>query len=662
MSVIDEEVNKNLKYLRILAQQYPTVQSVCTEIINLRAILNLPKGTEHFVSDLHGEHEAFTHLLNNCSGVIREKVDDLFANKLDDDARAQLCSLIYYPEEKLVQIKKNINNIDDWYETTLFALIDICKIIASKYTRSKVRKALPKEFAYIIDELMHADYDEQNQSLYYSKIMESILALNIADSFIIALSSMIKRLAVDRLHVVGDIFDRGARPDLIMDMLCNYHCVDIQWGNHDILWMGAAAGNEACIANVINASATFCNLEVLETGYGINLRPLALFAQKIYQGTSSFAPRIIEGSAVSSQREIELSGKIHKAIAIIMFKIEGQLIKRHPEYKMQNRLFLDKIDFEKGTVLIEGKEHPLKDTYLPTIYSDDPYRLTDEEAEVMASLKNSFINSERLQAHTRFLYSNGSMYKCYNHNVMFHGCIPMNEDGSFQEAEIDGKVVSGRALMEAADNVARRAYFSISSEREKATDAMWYMWCGARSPLFGRGRMTTFERLFIADKSMHAEPSNAYYKHVQNAEGCNRILEEFGLYGEASHIINGHVPVKAGQGENPIKGEGRLIVIDGGFCKAYQPHTGIAGYTLIYNSYGLRLSSHMPFESIKTAVEENADIHSTTQVFETMRQRMKVMDTDEGQEISEQIYDLSLLVNAYRSGMIKQDTKGFGLN
>ena len=655
MSAVAGEVSKNLKYLRLLAEQHPTIQSACTEIINLRAILNLPKGTEHFVSDLHGEHEAFQHLLNNCSGVIREKVDDLFAEKLSEVERAQLCSLIYYPEEKLEQIKKSLPEPDVWYEKTLFALIDICRIIASKYTRSKVRKALPREFAYIIDELMHADYNEQNQSLYYDKIMESILALNIADAFIIALSSMIKRLAVDRLHVVGDIFDRGARPDLIMDMLCDYHCVDIQWGNHDILWMGAAAGNEACIANVINNSATFCNLEVLETGYGINLRPLALFADKVYQETPNFAPRVIEGGKASSTRELELSGKIHKAIAIIMFKVEGQLIGRHPEYKMQDRLLLDKINLDKGTVMLGGKEYPMTDSYLPTISTDDPFRLTDEEAEVMEILKGSFLNSERLQAHTRFLYSNGSMYKCYNQNLMFHGCIPMNEDGSFQEAVIDGKAVSGRALMDAADTLARRAYFGMSGEKEKAGDALWYMWCGSRSPLFGRARMTTFERLFIADKSTHAEPSNAYYKHVKAAAGCTNILEEFGLYGEVSHIINGHVPVKAVAGENPIKGEGRLIVIDGGFCRAYQPRTGIAGYTLIYNSYGLRLSSHMPFESIKTAVEENADIHSTTQVFETMRQRMKVMDTDEGQEISEQIYDLSLLVSAYRSGAIKQN-------
>ena len=656
MSVVAEEVTKNLKYLCLLAQQYPTIQSACTEIINLRAILNLPKGTEHFVSDIHGEHEAFTHLMNNCSGVIKEKVDDLFSGKMSELARKQLCSLIYYPEEKLGQIKADVPELDKWYEYTLFALIDICRIIASKYTRSKVRKALPKEFAYIIDELMHADYTEENQTLYYDKIMESILSLNIADSFITALSSMIKRLAVDRLHVVGDIFDRGARPDLVMDMLCNYHCVDIQWGNHDILWMGAAAGNEACIANVINNSATFCNLEVLENGYGINLRPLALFAQKVYRESSGFAPRLVEGSAVSSPREMELSGKIHKAIAIMMFKIEGQLIKRHPEYKMQNRLLLDKLDLKTGTVLIEGSEYPLIDSDLPTIFPDDPYRLTDEEAEVIASLKNSFINSERLQTHVRFLYSNGSMYKCYNHNLMYHGCVPMNDDGSFQSAEIDGKLVSGKALMDAADNLARRAYFGVSGEREAASDAMWYMWCGSRSPLFGRARMTTFERLFVLDKSTHAEPSNAYYNHIQNAEGCTRILEEFGLYSEVSHIINGHVPVKAGSGENPVKGGGRLIVIDGGFCKAYQPRTGIAGYTLIYNSYGLRLSSHMPFESIKTAVEKNADIHSTTQVFETMRQRMKVMDTDEGQEISEQIFDLSLLVNAYRSGIIKQNT------
>ena len=650
------EIQRNIKQLTLLAKLYPTIQSVCTEIINLRAILDLPKGTEHFLSDLHGEYEAFTHILNNCSGVIREKVDELYTASLSEQERAQLCSLIYYPKEKLAQLKKECTDINRLYETTLYQLLAVCKRISGKYTRSKVRKAMPPDYSYILDELLHADYGETNQSVYYSKIMESILALHNADDFIIALASLVKRLAVDRLHIVGDIFDRGARPDLIMDQLEKHHAVDIQWGNHDILWMGAAAGNDACIATVVCNCVSYNNLEVLEQGYGINLRPLALFAQKAY-GASPFFTVKSNGSSVA-KHDTDLACKMRKAISVIMLKLEGQLIRRHPAYEMDDRLLLEKLDMVSGTVCINGSSYPLNDCDLPTLCAEDPYRLSGEEQALVEGLQTSFLHSEKLRRHAAFLYSHGGMYKIFNQNLLFHGCVPMNEDGSFAEVLLDGKAYSGRALLDYAQEAAHRAFFDTGKDRAAAGDHMYYLWCGRLSPIFGRDRMTTFERLFVADQSTWTEQKNSYYRHVQTEQGCMQILAEFGLIREFSHIINGHVPVKAGKGENPVKGDGKLIVIDGGFCKAYQSTTGIAGYTLIYNSYGLRLSAHHPFESIQKAVEENIDIHSSTDVFETLVQRMKVLDTDIGQEISEQIYDLSLLLDAYRGGIIKQPGTG----
>jgi len=651
MPQIAEMVNKDIKHLRLLAKQYPSMQSICTEIINLRAILILPKGTEHFMSDLHGEHEAFTHILNNCSGVIREKVDELYKRFMEVGQREELCTLIYYPEEKLRQIKKRTADLGNWYEITLLQLIEVCKVIASKYTRSKVRKAMPREFAYIIDELLHADFDGANQSMYYEKIIESIIALQNADDFIVALASLIKRLAVDHLHIVGDIFDRGPRPDLIMDMLEKHHSVDIQWGNHDILWMGAAAGSEACIAGVVSNSAAFGNLKVLEEGYGINLRPLALFAEKTYRDSTGFRPRMVQQNS-SEQADAVLSGKIHKAISIIMLKLEGQLWRRRPEYGMGSRLLLDRIDFDKGCVDLWGVTHPLTDTDLPTIDPHNPYALTEEEAQVVEALSSSFRHSERLGRHVRFLYAKGDMFKCHNQNLLFHGCVPMDEDGSFTQVEICGRKAGGRALMEWCEEVARSACFGAGEERQAALDAMWYFWCGKHSPLFGRDRMTTFERLFVEDPATWTEEKNPYYLHMQRKENCQRLLEEFGLGGDVSHIINGHVPVRASDGESPVKGGGKLIVIDGGFCKAYHPRTGIAGYTLIYNSYGLRLSAHKPFESTRKVIDNNVDIHSTTNVFETMSSRIRVMDTDIGESISEQIFDLSLLLSAYRKGLL----------
>jgi len=648
-----ELINKNKKYLALLAKQYPTIQSVCTEIINLRAVLNLPKGTEHFLSDLHGEYEAFTHILNNCSGVIREKADEIFGEILSDNERGELCTLIYYPEQKFEQVKTKIpsNELSVWYEKTLLQLIEITKVIASKYTRAKVREAMPSDYAYIIDELLHADYKVANQVLYYEKIMESILSTGDADNFIIELAALIKRLAVDKMHIVGDIFDRGPRPDLIMDMLLNYHSVDFQWGNHDVLWMGAAAGSKGCAAAVLVNSAAYGNLKVLEQGYGINLRSLALFADKTYRESPCFAVKAVPGKETDEDDAV-LAGKMYKALAIIMFKLSGQIYHRNPEYGMNNRTLLDKINYSKGTICINGIDYPLKDTALPTIDPKNPFELSNEEHVIINELIDCFKNSERLQRHVAFLYANGGMYQVYNQNLMYHGCIPMNEDGSFTKVNFCGKEVSGRALMDRADEIARTAYFGSGRDKEQAEDAMWYLWCGGNSPIFGRSCMTTFERLFIADKNTWTEVKNPYYSHIQNEQACLLILSEFNLNEEISHIVNGHVPVKASSGENPVKGGGRLIVIDGGFCRAYHSQTGIAGYTLIYNSWGMRLSAHTPFESTQKAVEENIDIHSVSEIFEKLDKRLLVLDTDAGQEISEQIFDLSLLLAAYRAGIL----------
>ena len=644
------QIRKDKKYLSQLSAQYPSIQSVCTEIINLRAILYLPKGTEHFVSDLHGEYEAFSHILNNCSGVIREKVEILFKDRLSDQQKSELCTLIYYPNQKLLQIHREEDDPSAWCRWALLLLIELCKLVASKYTRSKVRKALPQEFAYIIDEFLHADYSVEEQSLYYEKIMDSIISLQIADEFIIALSTLIKRLAVARLHVVGDIFDRGPRPDLIMDMLMDHHSVDIQWGNHDILWMAAAAGHSACAMSVIVGSASFANLCVLEEGYGINLRQLAMFADKTYSYSKSFSPRLQKGDPLSEPDKI-LAAKIHKAAAIMLFKLEGQLLLSHPEYGMENRLLLDKINFESGTVNIGGKVYPLLDSHFPTIDPHDPYKLTLEEEEIVREIKLSFMHSKKLRQHIAFLYKRGGIYNCYNQNLMFHGCLPTCEDGEFARVEVCGIKVSGKALMDRWDSVVRTAYFGHGVEKQQAMDGMWYLWCGKLSPVFGRDRMTTFERRLIADESTHTEIKNPYYRHINDNKFCLRLMEEFGLYSEISHIVNGHMPVKAG--ENPLKGGGKLIVIDGGFCRAYHHTTGVAGYTLIYNSHGLRISAHNPFEGVEKAIAENLDIHSSTNIFETLQQRVLVMDTDVGQEISERIYDLSLLLSAYRLGEIE---------
>lgn len=621
-----------MKFLRLLSEKYPTRQQVCTEIINLQAILNLPKGTEHFMSDLHGEYEAFFHILNNSAGVIREKVDMAFEEVLTARERSSLCTLIYYPQEKLRRIHEEGRNTEEWYRFVLQKLIDLAKLLSSKYTRSKVRKAMPSEYSYILDELLHAQPDEDNnQMVYHSKIIDTLLRLEEGDDFIIALSSLIKRLAVDHLHIVGDIFDRGERPDAILNMLIDHHSLDIEWGNHDILWMGAACGSQACIAAVVRNCLSYNNISVLEQGYGISLRPLVLFAEKMYD-------------------EEDPNKAAKKAISIILFKLEGQIIRRNPEYQMEDRLLLDKVDYENACIELDDKSYPLKEKRFPTVDRDDPYKLSQAEREIMDELEKLFLESEQLQRHVEFLYSHGSMYQVFNGNLLFHGCVPLDEDGALKAIHLEGRIYQGRSYMDYADMAARRAFFS-EDPPQRYLDFMWYLWCGSNSPLSGRV-VKTFERTFIEDKSTWEEPKNPYYEYQSSEPVCRMLLREFGLYSENSHIINGHTPVHVNQGENPLKAHGRLIVIDGGFCKAYQKTTGIAGYTLIFNSHGMRLKSHQPFSGMEAALEENMDIDSESQQVVTFPKRVMVADTDTGERLKEQIADLEDLLTAYREGWI----------
>lgn len=646
------------KYLLQLSKTYKNIQEVSEEIINLQAILNLPKGTELFLSDIHGEYEAFIHLLNNGSGIIKTKIEDIYGNTLTENDRKDLATLIYYPEEKLSIIKSNQDNINEWYKIMLYRLIEVTRAVSSKYTRSKVRKAMPKGFDYIIDELLHLQGDDENKEKYYRQIIESIIDLNRADAFIIAISSLIKRMAIDHLHIVGDIYDRGPGAPIIMDKLMDFHSLDIEWGNHDILWMGAAAGNEACIANVVRICSRYDNLDTLEDGYGINIRPLSNFATEVYKNDPCevFLPRNKIQTKYSDSDKIVLS-KIQKAIAIIQFKIEGSLIKKHPEYKMKNRLFLDKINFEKGTVMVYGKEYELNDINFPTIDRKNPYKLTKEEAEIIERLKTSFMNSEKLNKHINFLYSKGHMYKNFNSNVLFHGCVPMTENGEFEKVEIMGKKLSGKSLFDHIENIAHKAYFGIDGEeKEEAVDLMWYFWCGDKSPLFGKDKAATFERYFINDKTTHKENKNPYFSLINKEEICNKILIDFESDVEEGHIINGHVPVKAKDGESPIKAGGKLIVIDGGFSKAYQESTGTAGYTLTYNSHGLVLAVNEPFLSKTKAIEEGSDIKSQIILKENISTRKQVADTDIGTKLKEEIKDLKQLLIAYKEGIIKENS------
>ncbi|MBC1435687.1 fructose-1,6-bisphosphatase [Listeria rocourtiae] len=645
-----------LKYLRLLSRSYPTIASTATEIINLEAILNLPKGTEHFLSDLHGEYEAFEQVIRNGSGVVKRKIYDVFSNRLTDAEMNSLATLIYYPEQKLDLISETTENLDLWYRNTLFQLIELCIHVSSKYTRSKVRKAMPADFEYILQELLHENHLVMDKSLYYEEIITSIISLERASEFIGALSRLIQRLVVDHLHIVGDVYDRGPYPDKIMDSLMNYHSLDFQWGNHDMLWMGAASGSRVCLANVLRISSRYLNLDIIEDSYGISIRPLALFAESNY-GDDPCTAFLPQKTAITEQSTMEINqiARMHKAIAVIQFKLEGEIIARHPEFEMEHRLLLSMIDYDAGTVRIKGKTYPLKDTHFPTIDPANPYVLTPEEHELINRLVSSFKNCEKLQRHVSFLYAKGSMVLTYNNNLLYHGCIPLNEDGSFMEMTLKGKKYAGRALLEQFEQIAREGYFRTSgtSEKKYALDIVWYLWTGATSSLFGKSEMTTFERYFVADRETHVEKKNAYYKLRNEEKICHQILAEFDL-DSSGHIINGHTPVKEGNGESPIKAGGKMLVIDGGFSPAYQKTTGLAGYTLLYNSFGLQLVSHQPFTSTEDAIQQETDILSTRQVIETETKRKLVRNTDIGKDLLQQIDELKCLLGAYREGLIKE--------
>ncbi len=653
MDIKTKYTKEQLKILNLLAAEYPSIALASATLVNLNALCNLPKGTEHFMSDLHGESDAFEHILNNCSGVIREKVDTIFYRNMSESARRDFCTLIYYPSEKIEEMRGKGQITDDWYRITLYRLVDLSRSVASKYTRAKVRAALPEDFQYIIDELLHTSGEEHDKQAYYQNIISTVIEVGQAEAFIIALCHLVKRMAVDCLHVVGDIYDRGPHADRIMDMLREHHNVDVQWGNHDIVWMGAAAGSPACVATVLNSALQYNNLSTIENTYGISLRDLIGFAQETYKGCTWFMPRNPD-DAYYVKSSMDTLSKAHKAIAIIMFKLEGQMIRRHPEYGMEDRLLLEHIDYEKHTVAIGGEVYPLNDGHFPTIDPADPYALTPAESSLIASLTHAFKHSRALRKHIGFLYNNGSLYKVFNGNLLFHGCIPMNPDGSFEKVVThDGQTLSGRAYMDFCDKTARAAFYNGD---QNALDFMYYLWCGRQSPLFGRAKMTTFERYFVSDRKTWEEEKNAYYGLVEQYTHACTILREFGLDPATSHIINGHVPVRAAIGEHPVKAGGRYIRIDGGFCRAYHDKTGIAGYTLIYTSKGLRLVSHSPFEGKDAAVRENRDILATTDVvFEMMARRMLVRDTDAGKVLMDRMEDLRALLDAYREGAVSPD-------
>lgn len=649
------------KFLMQLAKEYPTIAAASSEIINLQAILRLPKPTEHFMSDLHGESDAFTHILGNASGVIREKVDRVLANEMTRSERAELATLIYYPAQKLAQLKPKQENLDDWYRQVLYRLIAVCRMMSSKYTRSFVRKRLPQGFAYILDELLHAHYEDHDKGYYYGRILDSIIDIGRADDFIIALAQLIQKLAVYRLHIVGDIFDRGPRPDIILDELMAHHSVDIQWGNHDVQWMGAAAGSAVCVASVIHVTLSYNNAETIEDGYGITLRPLSQFAEAVYKDTdvSGFMPKLTEQGEYSTA-DLMRTARMHKAIAVMLFKLECELIRRNPEFKMQDRALLEQVDFVSQTIVINGTEYHMKDCDFPTVDPENPAELTPGEHEVMDKLCQSFMQSEKLARHVRFLYSKGSVYHIENNNLMFHGAVPLAEDGSFAKVEYAGKEYSGKAWMDQCERLARQGYFAPrgSEARRRGQDFLYYLWCGPQSPIFGRDRMASFEHLFVDGE--FSEKKNPYYLYIENEDEkialdtARMIFDEFGLDFEVSHIINGHIPVRAANGEQPVKAGGKLIVIDGGFCKAYHQRTGIAGYTLVSSSRGLSLRSHEPFESTQKAIAENLDILSTKEMFEPSGKRIYVEDTDEGARLRDRIADLKKLLAAYADGSIKE--------
>lgn len=656
--ITPEIIKQDLRYLELLSHNFPTIAAASTEIINLEAIMNLPKGTEHFLADLHGEYEAFQHVLRNASGAIKRKVNEIFGNTLRETEKKEICTLIYYPEQKLQLVKETETDIVDWYVITLNQLVKVCQNVSSKYTRSKVRKALPEEFSYIIQELLHESSIEPNKQAYINVIIRTIIDTHRADEFIIAMCNLIQRLTIDSLHILGDIFDRGPGPHIIMDILCNYHNFDIQWGNHDILWMGATAGNDCNIANVLRLAMRYGNLSALEDGYGINLLPLATFAMEAYADDpcTNFFPKIDKEASPYNEKTIRLIAQMHKVISVIQFKLEAEIIQRRPEFRMEDRMLLHCINFERKTLMQNGKEYEMRDCYFPTVDPANPYKLTEEEQEIVTKLHHSFTSSEKLRKHMKCLFRYGCMYNVCNSNLLYHASMPLNEDGSLKEVDIAGKRYKGKALLERVGQLIRQAYFDDNESKEKAfaLDYVWYLWCGKDSPAFDKSKMATFERYFLSDKETHKEVKGYYYELRNREDVCDMIMDEFQVEGEHRHIINGHVPVKAVKGEKPIKANGKLMVIDGGFSKAYQPETGIAGYTLVYHSRGFQLVQHEPFTSTQKAIEEGQDIKSTTQLVEMSSKRMMVKDTDKGKELSIQIEDLKKLLVAYNTGIIKE--------
>ena len=658
MIVKNQMTPERLRYMQLLAKQYPTVQAAGSEIIRLQAILNLPKGTEHFLSDIHGEHEAFAHILNSCSGEVKKKIDERFGYTLSAEDHEDLASLIYYPAEKLAMVA-DTESPERHYRLLLYRLIELARHCCSKYTRSKARNAIDPRYVDIIDELLHCREEEEDKKDYFRNIIETIIVTGQAPDVLKALCSLIKRMTVDHLHIVGDIYDRGPRADIVMDDLMKYHSVDIQWGNHDILWMGAASGSRTLVATVLANSIRYNNLDVIETGYGISLRPLSIFANEVYKDTDVHCFKVkLSGSDAEQYTEKDklLSARMYKAISMILFKLEGQKCMRRPEFGMGDRLMLDKVNYETKSITIDGKTYAMEDCDFPTVDPANPYELTAEENAVIDQLTDSFRHSEKLQRHTRFLYTKGGMYKVHNGNLLFHGCIPMTKDGELQTFSIGGKLRSGKEFLDYAEQTARKAYYDKrgTPEREFGMDFLWWLWAGRNSPIFGKDRMTTFERRFIKDESAWVEAKNPYYRFYEDPDICNMLLGEFGLYGKHCHIINGHVPVKVKKGENPVKGNGKLIVIDGGFCKAYQSTSGIAGYTLIFNSRSLRMVSHQPFQGRRDAIRNNHDIDNNDLIFEHMEGRLKIAQTDEGRELQAQVDDLMELLTAYRTGLVKE--------
>lgn len=655
-------IEEDMRYLQLLSQSFPTVAEASTEIINLQAILNLPKGTEHFLADIHGEYEAFIHVLKNASGNIKRKVNELFGNTLRESEKRELCTLIYYPEQKLELVKHNETDIDDWYHITLHQLVAVCRDVSSKYTRSKVRKSLPADFSYIIQELLHEHTEDHDKTAYVNVIVDTIISTGRADDFIIAIANVIQRLAIDSLHILGDIYDRGPGAHIIMDTMRKYHSWDMQWGNHDILWMGAAAGNDACICNVIRLSLRYGNLPTLEEGYGINLVPLATFAMETYKNDpcTEFIPKTTGGASLLDEKTLRLTAQMHKAIAVIQFKVESQIIAKHPEWKMNDRCLFEHVDYQNGTIDLQGKTYKMSSCSFPTINPAAPSELSPEEEILISKLHHSFSVCEKLHKHIRVMLQHGCMYGIYNNNLLFHASCPLNEDGSLKEVEIyPGKKYSGRALMHHTGMQIRTAFQQDSApeERDYAIDYFLYLWCGPDSPLFDKSKMATFERYFIADKETHVEEKGYYFKLRDDEKVIDHILDAFGVVGSNRHIINGHVPVRTLKGENPIKANGKLMVIDGGFSKAYHNETGIAGYTLVYHSRGFQLVQHEPFTSTEDAIQKGTDIKSTTQIVEMSNRRMLVADTDIGVELRKQIDDLEELLYAYRHGYIKEKEK-----